>query len=323
MKREIKYTIVFVLMLLTGLSCKVEFSPQNDLHQQAVVYGILNYNDSRHYIRISKSITDPVTGETVTVSQYHPDSLDVWLEVYRYDQRVGYPILMVPKTMEKEPGVFTQDGFYVYEADVEIVGDSECRLMIVKKQTGETISSSCKLFSLQDFRAMFMSNMTRMDFISLPDVFFYEVTCLFHYVEISQTDTSFLSLTYPVGVALNGSGEAGNRLSINLERPEWWIYLSENIPIKPDVIRYAFERPLEFKLLIGDQYLFDYRRSFTGNEELYHTGQSISNIQGGVGIFSAYDAKTLFRQPMQPHWYDKLASYPEVQDLNFMNIPWQ
>ena len=70
--------------------------------------------------------------------------------------------------------------------------------------------------SLQEFKPMFLSNMSRMEFYSLPDVYFYEVTCEFSYVEVTETDTSFQSLTYPVGIIFNGSKEPDLIMSISL-----------------------------------------------------------------------------------------------------------
>lgn len=315
--------VLLVLVYLFTSNCTKEFTPEIDLVDKPVVYAILNHRDTKHYVRISRSFVQAISGETIYAPVYHPDSLEVWLEIYRHDQRVGFSIAMTPEFNDKEPGIFDPKDQLVYSAELKLVGDSECRLTILNKQTGESTSSRCNLFTLYGFKPMYMSNLTRMDFNTLPNVFFYEVTCNFHYVEVSETDTVFKSLSYPVGTVLNGSKEADKPMSISLERPYWWNYLEGHITIKPNVTRYALQRPLEFKLLIGDQYLFDYRRSFSGNETIIHTGQSLSNIQGGFGLFCSYDEKALFNLEMLPDWYDKLAVHPQTKDLNFANHPWQ
>ncbi len=314
--------ILLVIAIIYG-SCTKEFSPELDLVDEPVVYAILNHRDSRHYVRISRSFIQPITGQTIVPPVYDPDSLDVFLEVYRFGQRVGYTVVMTPELVEKDTGLFESKNQLIYYADIGLVGDSECRLSIFNRQNGKSISSTCNLFSLQGFKPMVMANLTRLDFKSIPEVFFYEVNCLFHFVEVSETDTIFKTISYPVGTIINGSKDAGLEMSISLERPDWWGYLGRHIPVKLGVVRYAFERPLEFRLLVGDQYLFDYRRSFSGNETVIHTGQSFSNIQGGFGIFSAYDETSLFYQAMLPDWYDKLAENPETKGLNFANHPWQ
>ena len=322
MKRMKLILITILGCLLMSTACQLEFTPELDLEEKTILYGLFNHHDSKHYVRISRSFVRQVSGDPLTAPTFHPDSLEVWLEVYRFNQRVGYPIVMVPELLTKEPGMFKRENQLVYSAEVKLIGDSECRILVLNKQSGESISSSCNLFSLQEFKPMFLSNMSRMEFYSLPDVYFYEVTCEFSYVEVTETDTSFQSLTYPVGIIFNGSKEPDLIMSISLNRPDWLNFLVQNIPVRPDVTRYALARPLEYKLLVGDQYLYDYRRSFSGKETVFHTGQSISNIQGGLGIFTAFDKLTLFSLPMLPHWYDKLANYPETKDLNFINYPW-
>ena len=313
---------IMVLLIIFMSGCSKEFSPEVDLVDKPVVYSIINYRDSKHYIRISRSFIQAITGETISAPVYDPDSLDVFLEVYRFEQKVGYTIIMVPEFVEKDTGLFDANSQLMYSTDVDLVGDSECRLTILNKQTGESYSSHCNVFSLTGFKPMVVSNLTRLEFGSIPGVFFYEVYCFFHYAEVSETDTVFKTLRYPIGTIINATKEKNKEMSVSLERPDWWNYLGNHIPVKPKVKRYAFERPLEFRILVGDQYLFDYRRSFSGFETIIHTGQSFSNIQGGFGIFTSYDDKSIFFQAMLPNWYDKLAQYPQTKDLNFANHPW-
>ncbi len=323
MKAHQTYNVLLITLLIVINSCTKEFSPEMDLVDKPVVYAILNHRDSKHYIRVSRSFVQAITGETITAPVYDPDSLEVFLEVYRFNQRVGHTVAMTPELLDKDTGLFDDKSQLIYWTELDLVGDSECRLTILNRQTGESLSSYCNLFSLQGFRPMLMSNLTRLVFNSLPNVFFYEVNCLFHYVEVSDTDTVFQSVSYPIGTVINGTKEEDQEMSISLERPDWWDFIERHIPVKANVSRYALERPLEFKLLVGDQYLFDYRRSFSGYETVIHTGQSFCNIQGGFGIFSAYDETTLFHQAMLPDWYDKLAVHPQTQALNFANYPWQ
>lgn len=323
MNRYLRYPLFLVLLAIIVSACSKEFSPEMDLLDKPVVYAIFNHRDTKHYVRVSRTFVQAITGETITAPSFDPDSLAVFLEVFRFGQRVGHTIIMTPELVDKDTGLFESRSQLIYSTDFELIEDSECRLTIVNLEKGESVSSRCNLFSLKDFKPMIMGNLTRLDFTSIPNVFFYEVNCLFHYVEVSDTDTVFQSISYPIATVINGTKEADKEMSISLERPDWWGFIQRHIPVKQNVIRYALDRPLEFRLLVGDQYLFDYRRSFSGYETMIHTGQSFSNIQGGFGIFSAYDEKALFRQAMQPDWYDKLAEYEQTRDLNFANFPWQ
>ncbi len=322
--RNYKIIIPLVVLLIICTSgCSKEFSPEADLEDKPVVYSIINFHDSKHYVRISRSFIQAISGESISAPVYNPDSLDVFLEVYRFGQKVGYTIFLSPEYVEKDTGRFEADSQLIYSTDVDLVGDSECRLTILNRQNGESYSSSCNVFSLKEFKPLVVSNLTRLNFSSLSGVFFYEVYCFFHYAEVSATDTVFKTVRYPIGTIINCTKEENKEMSISLERPDWWGFLGSHISVDPDVKRYAFERPLEFRILVGDQYLFDYRRSFSGFETMIHTGQSFSNIQGGFGIFCSYDDKTIFFQAMLPNWYDKLAEQAETKELNFLNFPWQ
>lgn len=314
---------IITLLIILGCGCTKEFSPELNLVDKPVVYAIFNSDDSKHFIRISRTFIQAINGETIDAPSYNPDSLEVFLEMFRHNQRIGYPIIMIPELVDKEPGLFRSKDQLIYSAEFDIKGETECRLTILNNQTGESIFSECNLITLDEFKPLFMANFTRIDFKSIENVFFYEASSLFHFVEVSETDTTFMSVSYPNGTVINGLKKAGVPMSLHLESTNWLEKLRDNIQVKPNVRRYAMSHPLEFKLLIGDQFLFDYRRSFSGVETIIHTGQSFSNIQGGFGLFCSYHEKTLFQTPMQAYWYDRLATHPATKDLNFSNKPWE
>ena len=112
-------------------------------------------------------------------------------------------------------------------------------------------------------------------------------------------------------------------MHMSLDRPDYYALLGLKIPINPDVKRWAISRPVEFRILIGDAHLYDWRRSFESANQRVSYSQSLSNIQGGLGLFTSYDDKSLWWQALMPNWYDKLGQREETKELNFQNHPWQ
>ncbi len=157
---------VFLIICMSG--CSKEFTPETDLEDKPVVYSIINHHDSKHYIRISRSFIQAITGETISAPVYNPDSLDVFLEVYRFDQKVGYTIFMTPEFVEKDTGLFEASSQLIYSTDVDLVGDSECKLTILNRENGDSYSASCNIFSLTGFKPLVVSNLSRLNFNSIP-----------------------------------------------------------------------------------------------------------------------------------------------------------
>ena len=112
-----------VLLIICTSGCSKEFSPEADLEDKPVVYSIINFHDSKHYVRISRSFIQAISGESISAPVYNPDSLDVFLEVYRFGQKVGYTIFLSPEYVEKDTGRFEADSQLIYSTDVDLVGD--------------------------------------------------------------------------------------------------------------------------------------------------------------------------------------------------------
>lgn len=321
-KLMIKKFSVVCLFLLVISSCSVDFDPAGDLLDVPVIYANFNKDQSYHYLRISRTFYQRLDGAEIKNSLYHTDSLDIMLEVFKDGQRVGHPILPELTPLDKEDGIFDSENQLVYRFKNDFVGSSDCYLFINNKVTNSSITAKCQIMDLSEFNSNLTPLLTHLEFTTLEGVFFYHAYELFHYVEVSQTDTLYKQVRFEIGEAINGDLKSGLLLNMDLERIDLLSQLPRYIQKNTEVVRYPLERPIEFRLTIGDQYLYDWRKSFADNQSI-NSLLSVSNVQGGMGLFTSYADKRLFVQPIVPTFFDKLATDDRTASLNFSNYPWQ
>jgi len=325
MKAERIFLFVKSLILVSMISfsgCKEEFSLFGTNEEVPVIFAFLNYHDSVNYIRVSKT-TQPDEGFTQRNSNYYnPDSVAVALEVWNHGTRVGNPVRCYYESVQKDSGFFQSGNSTLYSFRKKLIPGMEYRLFFKDLSTGRAASARCVSPSLEGLHFDFNESFTYVDFSSLPDVYFYRITCRFHYVEVTDHDTSFLWLDYPGSQFINPAKNNERAVSMSLVRIPYWEFLPENIPVKSGVTRYSMKFPIEYRISVGDEFLFDYLQEYREGEGDFNSPLIASNISGGIGLFTAYDEKLVLKLPFQETFFDKLADYPQMTRLNFINYPW-
>ena len=149
----------FLFVLLTVLlfnSCSTKVDVNADYQDITVVYGLLNQNDSIHYIKINKAfIVDNnayVMATDPALSNYNPSDLDVYMEEWENGQHVSTFSFDTTSIYNKEPGIFYYPNQYVWKAAHKLNPNNsnynnefEYKLFVLNKTTGKIISSSTSL----------------------------------------------------------------------------------------------------------------------------------------------------------------------------------
>jgi hypothetical protein len=139
--------------MLAITSCSNDFEVNGPLSEKLAVYGLVNFNDSAHYIKIYKTF---VTEDNVLVAAQNIDnymmydSLEVQIVLYDQTNRpLSYHLFDTTSVVPKDSGIFTNPSnpsrqvLYVNH-DVLNPFDS-CALQIKNKYTGITMESGCRL----------------------------------------------------------------------------------------------------------------------------------------------------------------------------------
>ncbi len=145
MKKLIRF-----LFLLPGLfvSCETDFNVIANYKEVAVVYGLLNQNDSIHYLRISKAFLGD--GNALTYAQVaDSSSFGSDITVVLNETPTSGPekeiVFDTVTLFNKETGVFYSPGQLFYFSKAKLSESSSYKLKITNKKTGYEVSSQTNL----------------------------------------------------------------------------------------------------------------------------------------------------------------------------------
>ena len=326
-RRVTRVFIVFSLFL--SFACQPDFELNGDYREELVVYCLLNPQDPVHYLRVTKSFLN-TDREILDSALRNPDKsgfdepLEVWVEKWNESGRIGQPIPLKPDTaIQVSEEVFAAGRNTLYSTRRTIDPGCLYRLFIFRPETGQTLTASCFTVATDKLDLDIDNTYSTVKLVSLDSVYFYETDMYFSFVEVSETDTLFRRIPIFKFIETNGAKLEGVAMTLSLNRPDMFIRIGHSIEVRPDVKRYARARPFDYRLVVGDEMLFDYQNSFIVSGQLYQTTQPITNIRGGKGIFTSAYRKSLGSLYMLDQWYGKLASKEETLHLNFQPVPWK
>ena len=146
-----KLTFLFLLSSILFSSCETDFNVNADWKEVTVVYGLLDQNEDKQYIRINKAFLgneNAYVMASVTDSiNYNPNNLEVKIEKLSASGNVLETKMLTDTIMFKEDGLFSveENIIYVFDTDNFLNKEKEYKLTITNLVSGDIISSQTKL----------------------------------------------------------------------------------------------------------------------------------------------------------------------------------
>lgn len=310
------------------VGCQPDFQINADYQEELVVYCLLNPQDSMHYLKISRSVLNS-GDESLDQIFNNPDRtgfsdpFEVWVEKWDQNGKIDHPILFSPDTStSKRSDSFQSGKNSIYSSTRNIDSGFIYRLFIIDPKTRRTLTASCYTVSDEQFHYSMDNTYSTVSLESIDSVYFYQTEMYFNFVEITEKDTVYRQIPLFKHTLTNGSKKSGKILALSLDRPDLFNTIGKSIEVNSGIARYARQRPFEYRLILGDEVLFDYQNTLMNSDQIYQTTQPISNIMGGKGIFSCVHRKPLGSIYMLDQWYTSLSENPDIKNLNFRPIPW-
>jgi len=345
-----KYFVFPLLGLYLFLqNCETDFQVSSEWKEITIVYGILNPDDTDHFIRIQKAFLDETTSAleiaTIADSLYHDGDLFVELEVYNKEgiQLMGDTLEVVEgsdfdiEKYQDENSVFGASPFLLYHSDLEIPQGTTCRLKITTPK-GNLLSSDVQLiddFSIwrplrdRDFNLCSREPYTRWD---RPDeAAVYGLAIRLFYTEEINNISDQKELTWNIASILPiTTSELALRYDFDIKRDnpvsqvseysnEFFDFLADNIEVNNFATRNIDS--LQFIYTFGSQSMFDYNQVIAAQQQsIAGGGQGVSpfsNIENGLGLFASRSSKTLYDLKLDIETRDSLFCSPKTRALNF------
>lgn len=299
-----KYLFLTLFTIIVLSACRTDFEINAAWKDMTIVYGLLNQNESIHYIKINKAFLgedNALTMATNPDSSSYGNNLEVWIEEWKNGSQSNLWYLDTTTVYNKEPGIFysPKQVLYKFTGQLDTLnGVTEYRLFIKNKSSGKIVSSKTELvhkFSISKPNALQQVNFTALN--SVPVLWqpavngkLYEVVIRFTYREknIITNDSVVKTLDWSLGsFTSENSDGTGSALETSYNGQSFYKFLHDNIPVDPNVVRVATGYPAQFIFSVAADDFNTYMEVNHPSTSIIQEKPEYTNISNGIGIFSA------------------------------------
>ncbi|MBE0640703.1 MAG: DUF4249 family protein, partial [Bacteroidales bacterium] len=255
-----KRIVYLFLMLALGLSfnsCETDFDVTAEWKDIAVVYGLLNPEDSFTYIKVNKVFLGEgnalVMASNPDSSYYAFDEIEVTMEEYLNGNFTGKTFTFDTLTVHnKDLGTFyaPDQVLYVSNTYKKLNPGRTYRLLVRNTRTGKEVSAETPLvssFSIE--KPLYNPNNPVTGFngtvpytaewYSTPHGKRYELVVRFNYYETvpGSGDTTHKTIDWVFAPKKSMGLNGGEKMELKYEGAGFLSYIESNIPVNPDVKR--------------------------------------------------------------------------------------
>jgi hypothetical protein len=334
--RNVLKNLLFFLPLTLLFGCNKELNVNADWKDVTVVYGLLNQNDSVHYLRITKAFLGPGNAldfARIPDSSYYHDSLEVRMEEWKGSTLQRTFLFHDTLLTDKEAGdsVFYFPDQEVFKTEGKLNVDYTYKMFIVNKKTGKEVTAQTDLihpFSIDrplppPAKASFLpGKFTDVIWYTAKNGRRYQLVIRFHYLEYRVSDTvpvdkyvDWLVFGNEKSLDLNG----GQKMDYSISGDAFFIILGGKIPVDPDVSSRA-ARDVEYIFSVASDDLNTYMEVTEPSSSVVQERPPYTNITNGIGLFaSRYDNRVDNARVLQlsDQTIAELKTNPNTADLGF------
>ncbi len=307
--------ILFIIALIGLSACDNTLDILDEYDDFPVVYGLLNRNDSAHFVRIQKGFLGE--GNALLMAQYsdtiYYDTVKVEIHVYERVNKIAKDTMLLRPNYGfiKNEGLFTDEKHIVYQLYKQIrepngnisydpffplKDDADYTLEIKNKVSGKTTTAKTQLVETISQLNLFPSTKVNLasDFpfnvkiSSAKNGKVYGLVMRFKYREINISTgngvNKYVDYSLPNITSLNTNGS--QILNFLLDGQVIFRYLGENIKKDPLVHRPISYVAADYIFTVGSEDLYNYIQvNAPGNTVNYIP--EYTNLSNGKGIFTS------------------------------------
>jgi len=337
----IKYkpkTFLLIALALIVSACSTNIDINAPWRPITVVYGLLDQKDTIHYIRVNKAFL----GDTSAyVMAQQADSLiynNVEVRLKKVNISTGNVVrtfVFTDTIINKDPGIFATDKNKVYYYKGKILDDNESAkdfrydLYVYVADRNKQITASTYLLDdvniknppYTDYASVNLTSQTPYKVIweTVARGRLYQLKMRFHYYEVTNTDTveKYLDMTFPRLTSINDLG--GQDLSSVISKETFLNFLANHIEENPNIKRYVKKETLDFYVYIGSNDTYKYMQITNPSNSIVQDRPFFTNINGGVGLFSARTYTLRAGKKLERRSIDEIANNNITRKLNFQD----
>ncbi len=329
---------LLIILLIFIKSCKNDLQINGDYKLVTVVYGLLNLNDTTHYLKIYKTF---LTEDNVFVAAQNQDnysfydSIKVYL-VQKFENNTTIINFDTTTEIPKNTGYFSSPKQILYKSTSILNPDAEFELKIENKITGVEIANSSTLLVKPYFnnyqnpfniRGLSQNYVGVINFANTSNAEFkiastvnslnYQANFEFYYFE-KNTQTNITNRKGPISISLGktkSKNSSGNEEIIFSWVP-YSFYSAVAANVKEDVYAERTIDTLRLKIWAAGIDFSNYIDANSSNYSIIEDRPIITNIAGGLGLFSSR-LQGEYKYVMTTISLDSLRKGQYTRKLNF------
>ncbi|MCH8903180.1 MAG: hypothetical protein IIA45_04630 [Bacteroidetes bacterium] len=333
--------LIFILLFIGTLwltGCSTDLDLTAEYKDIAVVYGVLNQNDSIHYIKVNKSFIDDNIKPSDLAKMYdklYYDNLIVSLEEYKDDILINTIFLEDDTTISKEPGYFYNKKQVLYKTTYKLDQDNTYKIIVLKPNDDntalDTVSAETPL--IKDFIIKSPSVVGAqiswvsgspfgVKWTSAVNGLLYQVLIKFHYTEeiVSTGASTQKTLIWNVlNEKKSLDADGGDPLAFDIKRVNFYHFLNAYLSTDAGVTRTADS--MDFIFHVGSEVLSNYIEVNQAQTGLVQSQAKpeYTNVTNGIGIIASRFTKISTGLGFTNSSLDSIACGQFTSHLRFKN----
>jgi hypothetical protein len=342
MKHKNKFLVAIAgfLFILTGCNKEPKVDLTANYKDITVVYGLLDVNDTAHYIRISKAFLG--TGNLyayagIKDSIYYPDILTVTVEEYDGNSlKNTYPLQRVINEIPKDSGLFYYNENILYKFTAPLNSSRKYKLKIKNNQTGKEVTGETEL--VRNTSVNRPSPVQQISFFNNTGLAYdfkteistgnkantIEALITFEFWEHTAADSTLKSITFSLGTKTASSDNGGNNLTFELNGNTFIENLKSRLSNDPSIIKRTFKSDklnvttqekyeVFFTYYAADKFLTTYIEVNKPANGIIQEKPDYTNINNGIGIFASRNTTKTLGNMMQKDTKTKIKQDPSLK----------
>ncbi|MCS6981428.1 MAG: hypothetical protein N2110_04615 [Flavobacteriales bacterium] len=296
------WTGILALALASSIGCNNQVDLTAPYQVVTVVYGLLNQKDSAQYIRIQKAF---LTNGNALVAAQVPDSIyfkpeDLVVRLVRlqnHNQPLDSVTLLPTPNMPKEPGIFANEGHYLFASNAPLNTNNTYQLKIYNLKSGKLITSHTPLVYYNgeffktpgagsvNFNSPLGTGYT-IRFYPAYNAVIYQPIIVFHFTRVNMLtgESKPDSVTWTLGMIQNYN-PAEDVIEYNLPQNSFYRFIASQF--QPDPNEKRVIGWLTFKCWAGTLELDTYIEVNKPSIGLIQEKPAYTNLTNAYGLFAA------------------------------------
>lgn len=328
-----KYVLAAMAAVALLAGCKNDFDVMADYQDITVVYGLLNQNDTAHYIKINKAYLGEgnafLMADVADSVNYQVTDISARLEEYNNSTLTNtFPLTRTVNEIAKDTGLFASDANILYKTTATLNPQRTYKLVIDNNKTGKTITANTPMIDNLNVTNPQNNQLVNIvgnnnaqytaSFKSAKNALVYSMLIRFFYSDYNtatnDSTVHSLDLTFPNLKSSNANG--GETLLIPVNPDALFQLLAANLGA-PGINIERHTNGMRFIFYAGGEDLSTYLDVNGPSNTLQQEKPEYTNINGGLGIFSCRYNKTVQNITLSPQSLDSLLNGRFTDQLGF------